>query len=101
MKGSMFSMANKASVASRLRKRLGDFANSLQERRLMNADAKQEFEPGSVVALKSGGPRMTVLDIGKESGVVWCMWFQGHETYADTFVAAQLTTKIPKLPHEM
>jgi len=38
------------------------------------------FELGDVVELKSGGPRMTVEQVGK-SGMtgeetVWCVWFE-------------------------
>jgi len=39
-----------------------------------------EFEPGDVVQLKSGGPLMTVEQIGQDSmtgeDTVWCVWFE-------------------------
>jgi uncharacterized protein YodC (DUF2158 family) len=38
-----------------------------------------DFKPGDVVRLKSGGPRMTVEQVGKtqfgDDGV-WCVWFE-------------------------
>ncbi len=37
-----------------------------------------EFEPGDMVFLKSGGPRMTVESVGDNYGqpTVWCVWFE-------------------------
>jgi uncharacterized protein YodC (DUF2158 family) len=37
----------------------------------------QEIKPGSVVQLKSGGPHMTVNDVGDHYGTqkAWCDWF--------------------------
>lgn len=32
-----------------------------------------DFEPGSIVTLKSGGPPLTVVDV--EGGQVRCIWF--------------------------
>jgi uncharacterized protein YodC (DUF2158 family) len=37
--------------------------------------SEQEFKPGDVVALKSGGPRMTVSYIPEGSKSAECMWF--------------------------
>ncbi len=38
------------------------------------------FEPGDVVQLKSGGPLMTVEQIGEAvmtgEATVWCVWFE-------------------------
>lgn len=36
-----------------------------------------EFKPGSVVTLKSGGPKMTVNSTTTTNGVVNCVWFEG------------------------
>lgn len=33
-----------------------------------------EFKPGLVVEMKSGGQPMTVLDIGRYTGLIWCRW---------------------------
>ncbi|MFT9096338.1 MAG: DUF2158 domain-containing protein [Gluconobacter cerinus] len=38
------------------------------------------FEPGDTVQLKSGGPLMTVEQVGKTAmtgeNTVWCVWFE-------------------------
>jgi uncharacterized protein YodC (DUF2158 family) len=38
------------------------------------SDPVADLRPGSIVRLRSGGPRMTVLDVGRYTGVVWCRW---------------------------
>jgi len=39
-----------------------------------------DFQPGDLVRLKSGGPTMTVEQVGKramtEEDAVWCTWFE-------------------------
>jgi uncharacterized protein YodC (DUF2158 family) len=39
-----------------------------------------EFKPGDLVRVKSGGPVMTVKQVGKtamlEEEAVWCVWFE-------------------------
>ena len=39
-----------------------------------------EFQPGDLVRLKSGGPVMTIEQVGKramtEEDAVWCTWFE-------------------------
>jgi uncharacterized protein YodC (DUF2158 family) len=39
-----------------------------------------EFKPGDLVRVKSGGPAMTVEQVGKtamlEEDAVWCVWFE-------------------------
>lgn len=37
-------------------------------------DESPVIRPGDVVTLRSGGPRMTVLDVGRFTDVVWCRW---------------------------
>ncbi len=39
------------------------------------------FAPGDIVMLKSGGPRMTVVDVGTYGGEpkVKCQWFAGDK----------------------
>ncbi|WP_199027697.1 DUF2158 domain-containing protein [Ralstonia sp. ASV6] len=56
------------------------------------------FQPGDVVQLKSGGPRMTVEKVGNDAmtGVeaVWCTWFEKvgsrQTVQRDTFPPATL-----------
>jgi len=47
------------------------------------------FKPGDVVTLKSGGPKMTVAQVGNAamSGepTVWCVWFDGVKKLEETF----------------
>ncbi|MGH0265140.1 YodC family protein [Sinorhizobium meliloti] len=39
---------------------------------------ENEFKPGDVVQLKSGGPPMTVSDVPKGSATKYiCVWFKG------------------------
>lgn len=53
----------------------------------------QEFSPGDVVQLKSGGPLMTVINIA-DGGAVWCMWFPSSEkTERASFQAATLKNR--------
>jgi uncharacterized protein YodC (DUF2158 family) len=39
-----------------------------------------EFKPGDLVRVKSGGPTMTVEQVGKtavqQEEAVWCVWFE-------------------------
>ncbi|WP_316398499.1 YodC family protein [Bradyrhizobium sp. 33ap4] len=48
----------------------------------------EEFKAGDVVQLKSGGPRMTVSQVGEDQygqRKVWCVWFEKTKKYEDTF----------------
>jgi uncharacterized protein YodC (DUF2158 family) len=69
---SQFAMHRSDSTGSRGRFIL----NSLQRGEMDMADV---FKPGDVVQLKSGGPIMTVLEVGADSytgkPMVWCTWF--------------------------
>ncbi len=41
----------------------------------------QSFKVGDIVQLRSGGPLMTVTQIGEDMGgvmTVWCVWFSGQ-----------------------
>lgn len=57
-----------------------------------------EFKPGDLVRVKSGGPVMTVEQVGKtamlEEDAVWCVWFEkvGNKQVArkDTFAPVVL-----------
>lgn len=45
------------------------------------------FKEGDVVRLKSGGPRMTVTNVGDRLGTasVWCSWFVGNKRDSEVF----------------
>jgi uncharacterized protein YodC (DUF2158 family) len=48
----------------------------------------RDFEIGDVVRLRSGGPKMTVTEVGETlSGQmsVWCTWFVGTRQETGTF----------------
>ena len=46
---------------------------------------EQQLNIGDVVALKSGGPNMTVEHIDPETQSVLCSWFDGQEKKLSTF----------------
>jgi uncharacterized protein YodC (DUF2158 family) len=55
---------------------------------------QQEFQPGDVVRLKSGGPKMTVSKVD-DDGSLRCKWFDGSTLCEETFPAAELVkTKV-------
>ena len=49
----------------------------------------EPFKAGDVVQLKSGGPKMTVTQVGERAmtlePTVWCVWFIGTKKIEDTF----------------
>ena len=51
-----------------------------------------ELKVGDIVQLKSGGPIMTVTDVGSDYGSVgisvWCVWFVGAKQEKGSFPAA-------------
>ncbi len=51
-----------------------------------------EIRVGDVVSLKSGGPIMTVSDIGDHYGTqkAWCDWFDGKKVVHGTFPLTSL-----------
>ena len=59
------------------------------------------IKPGDVVELKSGGPAMTVEDIGN-SGTPWanCSWFEGSKFTRETFELAALRIR-PSDPDDL
>lgn len=59
------------------------------------------FNPGTVVQLKSGGPRMTVvgenLVLGVETGQVYCEWFDSKNNAASG-AFSETSLKIVEIP---
>ncbi len=51
-----------------------------------------EITAGSVVRLKSGGPKMTVEEVKPWSGKVlaYCNWFEGSESKSNSFPLTSL-----------
>lgn len=54
----------------------------------------EQFKAGDVVQLKSGGPKMTVKQVGN-SGMtgrltVWCNWFEGTKLMSGDFAPETL-----------
>ena len=45
-----------------------------------------QFNPGDVAILKSGGPPMTVAQVGSD-GRFWCQWFDTKGTQGQYFQA--------------
>lgn len=45
------------------------------------------FDIGDIVRLKSGGPDMTVAEVGEIEGrpTVWCTWFEKDKQDQSTF----------------
>lgn len=59
----------------------------------------EEFKAGDVVRLKSGGPNMTVEQVGQKAmtgeRAVWCVWFVGTKKSNDTFAPEALELGVP------
>jgi uncharacterized protein YodC (DUF2158 family) len=52
-----------------------------------------DFKPGDVVRLKSGGPKMTVDQVGDDQfqhRMVWCDWIEGNKKFTETFPPTSL-----------
>lgn len=46
---------------------------------------RKDFTEARVVRLKTGGPFMTVEDMGRTDGAVECVWFSGETVCRDAF----------------
>lgn len=46
---------------------------------------EQEFEVGDVVRLNSGGPKMTIENIGYGGRQAFCSWFAGADRRTGSF----------------
>jgi uncharacterized protein YodC (DUF2158 family) len=61
---------------------------------------KQEVDlrAGDRVWLRSGGPPMTVLDIGRDTGQVWCRWMNDAGAVREGAFPAQALSLDPSRP---
>jgi len=52
----------------------------------------EKFDAGDVVRLKSGGPKMTVVESGEytEGFRIVCTWIDGNKKYEETFAPETL-----------
>jgi uncharacterized protein YodC (DUF2158 family) len=52
----------------------------------------EAFKVGDTVQLRSGGPKMTVTNIGDRYGTltVWCAWFDNVKKLEETFPVESL-----------
>jgi uncharacterized protein YodC (DUF2158 family) len=61
--------------------------------------AGEQFRPGDLVRLRSGGPSMTIESVGissfTEEPTVFCVWFDGKMKQRDNF-AAEAVEATPK-----
>lgn len=56
----------------------------------------QTFKIGDIVALKSGGPEMTVQGAGGATNYYRCQWFAGKKLESGQFPADSITLVTPK-----
>jgi uncharacterized protein YodC (DUF2158 family) len=57
--------------------------------------APREFKAGDLVNLRSGGPYMTVVDVGRETGQVWCRWADQSGTIRETALTPAVLRHCP------
>lgn len=50
----------------------------------------EAFEPGDIVRLKSGGPKMTVEELNILTSKIDCHWFGGAKLQRGSFAPEQL-----------
>jgi uncharacterized protein YodC (DUF2158 family) len=55
--------------------------------------SENQWKPGDLVGVKSGGPAMTVAG-ESQLGMVICEWFDGKKKMSDTFNAAVLEARL-------
>ena len=60
---------------------------------------EHDLKAGEVVRLKSGGPKMTIQDVGNYSTMglaAKCVWFEASKRHEDVFALAMLER--PEVP---
>jgi uncharacterized protein YodC (DUF2158 family) len=58
---------------------------------MAEANETVPIRSGDIVFLRSGSPKLTVLDVGRDTGQVWCRWMsEGGVTAEGTFPAQAL-----------
>lgn len=62
----------------------------MRQSHIVKDDEMAELKEGTVVQLKSGGPRMTCKNSPKEDGEVHCQWFDGKDVKDDFFPVQSL-----------
>jgi uncharacterized protein YodC (DUF2158 family) len=62
--------------------------------------AENDIKPGDVVQLKSGGPPMTVTQIGQANYEdflsAWCSWFEGKKANQGVYALVALKKATPE-----
>jgi uncharacterized protein YodC (DUF2158 family) len=53
----------------------------------------EQLQPGDVAVLKSGGPLLTVLDVGRHTSFVWCRWANSDGGINESMFPAWSLTK--------
>jgi len=55
----------------------------------------EEFKPGDIVRLKSGGPPMTIESLDRKEGGFLCLWFDEGQLEDAVFAAVVLVPDVP------
>ena len=57
-----------------------------------------QFEVGTIVKLKSGGPEMTIQSFSNDGVSAYCQWFAGKKLESGTFPEDSLEAVTPNAP---
>ena len=61
-------------------------------------DTAASLRSGDRVTIRSGGPMMTVLDVGRDTGQVWCRWMTEAGVAMEGVFPAQTLWPDPNRP---
>jgi uncharacterized protein YodC (DUF2158 family) len=75
-------LRNSYSAAATEREKVHNAFRKLLAR--IKQSAMENFEIGSVVQLRSGGPKMTVHGLVSDGDVI-CQWFEGNAVHEESF----------------